>query len=61
MSIFDDNNRCIKFSEKRRLIENFQWLTRSRTMKRTDNDTQEDQVGSIEEPPENRVTAMQVD
>ena len=61
MSIFDDNNRCIKFSKKRRLIEKFQWLTRSRITKRTDNDTQEDQVGPIEEPPENRVTAIQVD
>ena len=61
MSIFDDNNRCIKFSKKRRLIEKFQWLTRSRITKRTDNDTQEDQVGPIEEPPENRVIAMQVD
>ena len=39
MSIFDDNNRCIKFSEKRRLIEKFQWLTRSRITKRTDNTT----------------------
>ena len=57
MSIFDDNNRCIKVSEKRRLIEKFQWLTRSRTMKRTDNDKPEDQVGPIEEPPENRGTS----
>ena len=30
-------------------------------MKRTDNDKLEDQVGPIDEPPENRVTAIQVD
>ena len=58
--IFEENNTSIKSSEKKRLISKFSWITRSVSTPTT-RERESVALDFIEEPPNNRVTAIQVD
>ena len=60
LSIFKENNMDIKTSEKQRLIRKFNWITRPTNSSVNEVGGQLEQVEPIREPPETRVTAIQV-